>query len=85
MARGTKIPAEVQWIVIRLSSLLKKDDIAIYTGISVRSVERILMHFHAHGTIQVRESLQQVKRRHLRELDVEVRPLRLEPYSLTVI
>jgi CRP-like cAMP-binding protein len=85
MARGARIPAEVQWIVIRLSSLLKKDDIAIYTGISVRSVGRILMHFQAHGTIQVCESLQQVKRRHLRELNIEVRPLRPVPYSLTVI
>jgi transcription initiation factor IIE alpha subunit len=71
MTRGSKIPAEVQWIVIRLSSLLKKEDISVYTGISVRSVERILLYFHAHGTIQSRES-EQGRKKHLRDLDVEV-------------
>jgi hypothetical protein len=71
MPQGAKIPAEVHWIVIRLASRLDKAEIAIYTGISLHSVEKILRYFERNGTIQVRESEQQ-RRKRLRDLDVEV-------------
>jgi hypothetical protein len=73
MPRGTKISTEVQWIIIRLSSLFKKDDISIFTGVSVRSVERILLYYKAHGTVHdLAESEQRGKKKHLRDLDIEV-------------
>jgi hypothetical protein len=82
MTRGTNIPVEVHWIIIQLSSLLKKEDISIYTGISVHSIERILLYYHAHGTIKVQDSKQQ-RRRHLWDLDVEASLIL--PYVPTMI
>jgi transposase len=71
MPRG--ILPEVQWIVIRLSSLLVKDHISIYTGLSVRSIERILEHFNAHRTIIITRSQEKKQwKKHLRNVDVEV-------------
>jgi len=52
MARGSKIHPDVHYIVIRLSSIMKPDDIAIYTGISKQSVLRILRYFAHHGTVE---------------------------------
>jgi transposase len=53
--------------------LFKKEDISIFTGVSVRSVERILLYYSVHGTVHdSAESEQRGKRRHLRDLDVEV-------------
>ena len=71
MARGNKIPPDVHYIVIRLSSIMKPDDIAIYTGISQRAVSRILCYFARHGTI---ESEKERKRRsgQLRDMDLQV-------------
>jgi hypothetical protein len=72
MAHGCKIPVAVHWIVIRLSSLLRKEDISIYTGISLWSVEQILHYFKMHQTIQVKEPEEKQRKRLLRDLDVEV-------------
>ena len=73
MPRGTKISTEVQLIIIQLSSLFKKEDISIFTGVSVRSVERILLYHNVHGTVHASpESEQRGRRRHLRDLDIEV-------------
>jgi hypothetical protein len=47
MARGSKIHPDVHYIVIRLSSIMKPRDIAIYTGISQQSVVHIYF-----GTLQ---------------------------------
>lgn len=52
MTRGSKIPQEVHYIVIRLSSIMETDDITIYTGISPRAVKRILRYFAMHGTVK---------------------------------
>jgi hypothetical protein len=72
MPRRRRIPAAVHQIIIRLSSLLRNEDISAYTGVSLCSVERILRYFKAHGTIQVKEDIRERKRRHLRPVDVEV-------------
>jgi hypothetical protein len=71
MARGSKIPLEVHYIVIRLSSIMKPDDIAIYTGISPRAVKRILQYFAMHGRV---EGVKEHKRRGgtLRDTDLQV-------------
>jgi hypothetical protein len=71
MPRGYKISADVQWIIVRLSSLLRKEDISIYTGISLRSVINILQYFNMHGTIEDRVPEKKKGRKQLRDLDVE--------------
>src|ERR1700731_1327591 len=70
MPHGHKISADVQWIVVRLSSLLEPLDFSTYKGVSLRSVERILQYFNTHGTVQVSE--QDCRKAELRGLDVEV-------------
>jgi len=73
MPRGTKISTEVQWIIIQMSSSFKKDDISIFTGVSVQSVERILLYYKVHGTVHdLAGSEQRGKRRHMCDLDIEV-------------
>ena len=52
MTQGLKIPQEVHYIVIRLSSIMKPDDIAVYTGISPRAIKRILSYFAIHGSVE---------------------------------
>jgi transcription initiation factor IIE alpha subunit len=71
MARGNKIHPDVHYIVIRLSSIMKPRDIAIYTGISQQSVVRILRHFTNHGTVEHKKEHKK-KGVHLRDMDLEV-------------
>lgn len=71
MARGSKIHPDVHYIVIRLSSIMKPDDIAIYTGISKQSVLRILRYFAHHGTVEDKKERKK-KGVHLRDMDLEV-------------
>jgi hypothetical protein len=51
MVKGKKISSDIQQIIVRLSALLSKEDISIYTGVSHRTVKRILLHFEETGTI----------------------------------
>ena len=81
MAKGSKIPAAIHWIVVRLSSLLKPEDIAIYTGISQRSVERIISFFKLHGTINHKDEERKRRRQYLRDMDVEVCPFVLSIFQ----
>ena len=71
MPRGSKIPLDVHYIVIRLSSIMKPHDIAIYTGISQRAVSRILRYFALHGTVE-NEKERKRRRGHLRDMDLQV-------------
>jgi hypothetical protein len=48
MARGQKIHLQVQQVVVWLLSHFKKEDIAVYTGVSERAVERILRYHNEH-------------------------------------
>jgi transcription initiation factor IIE alpha subunit len=50
---------------------MKPDNIAIYTGISHRSVLRILKYFTLHGTIKDKKERKK-KGVHLRDMDLEV-------------
>ena len=72
MPHGQKISPDVQWIVIRLSRLLRKEQIAIYTGVSIRSIERILEHFQKHGTVAGLSGARHNRRKQLRDIDIEV-------------
>ena len=72
MAHGSKIPLEVHYIVIRLSAIMKSDDIVIYTGISSRAVQRILRYFAMHGKVEG-EKEHKTKNSTLRDTDLQVR------------
>ena len=52
MTQGSKIPLEVHYIIIQLSSVMKSDDIAIYTGVSLQTVNHILQYFAMHGRVE---------------------------------
>jgi len=52
MPQGKSLAADVQWIVIRLASVMTKDNIAFYTGVSARTIERILERYNHTGTIK---------------------------------
>jgi hypothetical protein len=71
MARGSKIHPDVHYIVIRLSSIMKPGDIAIYTGISQQSVLHILRYFTLHGTVEHKKECKK-KDSHLHDMDLEV-------------
>jgi transposase len=71
MPQGRKIHADVHWIIICLSSLLRKEDISVYTGVSLHSVEKILRYYERHGTIQVQDTGNRGRKKQLRDLDVE--------------
>ena len=72
MTQGQKLSPDMQWVVVRLSRLLRKEQIAIYTGVSIRSIERILESFQKHGTIAESDGKQRSRRKQLCDIDVEV-------------
>ena len=72
MPQGQKVIQEVAWIVIRLSSILSKDEIATYTGYSLATVKHILLYFEQHGTIQESKRGQEQRKGKLRDVDLEV-------------
>jgi hypothetical protein len=69
MTRGGKIARDVHYIVIRLSTIMGPDKIAFYTGISRRSVQRILDYFALHGTVEPEKEPRDI---YLRDMDAEV-------------
>ena len=77
MPRGAKISSEMQGVILRLSKLLKNDQIAICVGVSERAIRRTIAHFREHGTIEGSEPVPEESKgnRHLRDVDVEVHPL----------
>ena len=86
MPRGSKIHPDIHYIVIRLSSIMKPEDIAIYTGISKPSVHRILRHFSLYGTIEDKKERKK-KGAHLRDMDLEASNSAFSPYNqlLTIL
>jgi hypothetical protein len=73
MARGQPIPPVVQWIIIRLATIMKWDIVAAYTGVSLRSVEHILSHFNKTGTVNTPpEDKETIVKHHLTDYDTRV-------------
>ena len=72
MGRGKAISEEVQWIIIRLSTKLNQDEISMYVGVSIRSVERIIAHFKHNQDVLVRRSTIKERRGKLGEAELEV-------------
>jgi len=74
MVQGKAIPEPVQWIVVRLSTLMPLEEVCMYTDVSKRSVERIMAHFRRTGSIMVPASKAKHQlHRALCDYDVEVR------------
>jgi transcription initiation factor IIE alpha subunit len=59
MLRGEKILPEMIWAILRLSKLLKNEQITMCIGVSERSIRRIISHFQEHGTIEAIQSVQE--------------------------
>jgi hypothetical protein len=76
MPQGKAVSGEVQWIVVRLSTQLGVDDIAMYTNLNTRTVRRILAYFKKHGDIDDHNKLTRSVRQQLCDYDVQVRFLR---------
>ncbi len=72
MVKGRKTSSDIQRIIVRLSALLSKEDISIYTGLSHRTVKRILQHFEETGTIPDEEKEWRRRPRILRDEDINV-------------
>jgi hypothetical protein len=74
MPRGKKLHPQVQEIIVRLSGIFNKQDVATYTGIPLRSIERILQHFNTFGFTENGETERRKHgpKRQLRDVDVEV-------------
>ena len=72
MPQGQKVIQEVAWIIIRLSSILSKDEIATYTGYSLATVKHILLYFEQHGTVRESKRGQEQRKGKLRDVDLEV-------------
>jgi len=76
MVSGCAISPEIHWIVIRLSAILTREQISIYTGISISSVHNILNYFHKYKTIKTTKEKEEKERKkqagELRDVDVQV-------------
>ncbi|KAK2459804.1 hypothetical protein APHAL10511_008236 [Amanita phalloides] len=72
MGRHSKaISEEVQWIVVRLSTKMNTEDISMYTGLSIRSVECILACFQRSEDILIPKQLMKERKRKLGEMELE--------------
>ena len=72
MVKGKAIPSVVHWIIIRLSTSMNEEEIAMYTDVSTRSVRKILTNFKSTGSIVVPDGERLRVHRALCNYDVEV-------------
>jgi len=75
MPQGQKTSTDIQWAIVRLSKFLDHERIGMCLNVSTRTVQRVLSHFHATGTIPNEkagdEVVKRVRNKHLRDIDVE--------------
>jgi hypothetical protein len=50
---GKPISEDMQWTIIRLSTAMSREDIAMYTDVSLRKVNDVLSTFNKEGTVKV--------------------------------
>jgi transposase len=74
MGHGKVIPEDMHWIVIRLSSVMSVDEIAMYMDIGKRSVIRILSYFKATGSVKNAKQAIVQAHRSLCDYDIQVFP-----------
>jgi hypothetical protein len=77
MVRGRTLPPEVRWIVIRLSTVMSKEEVSIYTDIPLRSIERIIQYYRENGGVKEDDKRARIGERktHLRDVDIQVSSL----------
>jgi transposase len=52
MTRGQFHTPKIQWIMVRLSTRISKEEVSASTGVSIRSVERIIQHYNKYGSMK---------------------------------
>jgi hypothetical protein len=73
MAQGKPIPEDVQWIIIRLGTVMTPEDISMYTNVNERTIRKILKFFKETEGIYVRDRSNEVRlNRSLNNCDIEV-------------
>jgi hypothetical protein len=75
MVQGQFVPEAVQWIVVRMGATMTRQDIAMYTDISVRKVSDILSHFNKTGEVKGSKGLKPQLHRSLCDYDIQVRSI----------
>ncbi|KAI5980551.1 hypothetical protein EDC04DRAFT_2618347 [Pisolithus marmoratus] len=75
MPQGQKTGADIQWAIVWLSKFLDHERIGMCLNLSTCTVQRVLSHFHATGTIPNdkgdEEMIKKPRSKHLRDIDVE--------------
>ena len=84
MGRGKAISEEVQWIVVRLSTKMNVEDISMYTGISIRSVQRILACFQRSEDVIIPKQSTKERKTKLGEAELEVSTVLLPVFQIIV-
>ena len=72
MPQGKPISEEVQWIVVRLGTVLLPEDVAMYLNISERKIRAILTHHKRTGEVDTPRREQPNIYRKLQAEDIEV-------------
>lgn len=71
MPQGQAIPEPVHWIIIRLSTSMSLEDIAMYTDVSLRKVKEIISHFKKTGDVNIPKRLRPWIHQKLSDDDIE--------------
>lgn len=53
---GKHISEDVQWIIVHLSTIMPREDIAMYTGVSQHKINKVLSTFNKEGTVKAATS-----------------------------
>jgi len=72
MAKGKTTPEVVHWIIVRLSTAMGEDDIAMYTDVSPATVRSILVFFKTTGGVEGAKAPRPALHKSLRDYDIEV-------------
>ena len=73
MGRHSKaILEEVQWIVVQLSTKMNMEDISMYTGLSIRSIECILACFWQSEDVLIPKQSMKEQKKKLGEMELKV-------------
>jgi transposase len=73
MPKGKAVSPDIQAIIIRLSPLMGPDEISMYTGIGLRTVQDILKTFNETGHIRESKARRGKPQRALGSTDEEVK------------
>jgi len=72
MVQGKAVSEEIQWIIVRLSAIMNPHEIAMYTDIGLRTVQKILSWFRRTGEVNVAQRLKPQLHGALCDYDIQV-------------